>query len=104
MPIVVVATIKVKPESVDTFREILIGAVGDVHGEPGCELYALHQSGPTFVMVEQWVDSEALRTHSAAPAATRLFAAAPEHLEEAPDIRIFKPLAVGDPNKGLLRR
>jgi len=104
MTIVVVATIKVKPESVDTFRAILTGAVEDIHKEPGCELYALHQNGPTFVMVEQWVDSEALRTHSAAPAATRLFAAADEHLEEAPDIRIFKPLAAGDPDKGRLRR
>jgi quinol monooxygenase YgiN len=103
MPIIAVATLRVKPESVDIMREILIGAIEEVHGEPGCQLYALHESGPTFVIIEQWADSEALRTHVAAPAATKL-QAAQEHLDAPPDIRILDPLAAGDPEKGQLRR
>ena len=35
--------------------------------EPGCQLYSLHQSGETFVFVEQWADDEALKAHSTAP-------------------------------------
>ncbi|EUA54568.1 antibiotic biosynthesis monooxygenase family protein [Mycobacterium xenopi 4042] len=54
MPVVVVATFTVKPESVDTVREVLKRGVNDVHDEPGCQLYALHESGNTFVFVEQW--------------------------------------------------
>ena len=42
MPVVVVATLTVKPESVDTVRDILTAAVEEVHGEPGCQLYSLH--------------------------------------------------------------
>jgi hypothetical protein len=51
MPVVVVATFTVKPESVDTVRDILRRAVTDVHDEPGWQLYSLHESGETFVFV-----------------------------------------------------
>ncbi|MGB8207309.1 MAG: putative quinol monooxygenase [Mycobacterium sp.] len=103
MPVVVVATMTVKPESVDTVREILTSAVKDVHDEPGCQLYSLHQSGDTFVFVEQWADEEALKTHSTAPAIGKMFSAAGEHLAGAPDIKTLQPVPAGDPGKGQLR-
>jgi quinol monooxygenase YgiN len=104
MPVVVVATLTVKPESVDTVREILTGAVQEVHEEPGCQLYSLHQTGETFVFIEQWADPEALKVHSSAPAITKLFSAAGEHLAGAPDIKMLEPIPAGDPDKGQLRR
>jgi quinol monooxygenase YgiN len=103
MPVVVVATLTVKPESVETVRDILTTAVGEVHKEPGCQLYSLHQSGETFVFVEQWADEEALKTHSTAPAIGKMFGAAGEHLAGAPDIKMLTPVAAGDPDKGQLR-
>jgi quinol monooxygenase YgiN len=103
MPVVVVATMTVKPESVDTVRDILTNAVGEVHDEPGCQLYSLHQTGETFVFVEQWADEEALKVHSTAPAITKLFTAAGEHLAGAPDIKMLQPIPAGDPGKGQLR-
>ncbi|OBK49513.1 putative quinol monooxygenase [Mycobacterium sp. 1081908.1] len=103
MPVVVVATMTVKPESVDTVRDILTNAVSEVHEEPGCELYSLHQAGETFVFVEQWADEEALKVHSTAPAITKLFTAAGEHLAGAPDIKMLQPVPAGDPDKGQLR-
>ena len=104
MPVVVVATMTVKPESVDTVRDILTRSVGEVHDEPGCQLYSLHQTGETFVFVEQWADPEALKTHSTAPAVTKMFTAAGEHLVGAPDIKMLQPVPAGDPDKGQLRR
>jgi quinol monooxygenase YgiN len=104
MPVVVVATMTVKPESVDTVRDILTNAVSEVHEEPGCQLYSLHQSGETFVFVEQWADEEALKVHSTAPAIGKLFAAAGEHLAGAPDIKTLQPIPAGDADKGQLRR
>ncbi|HYB37083.1 MAG TPA: putative quinol monooxygenase [Mycobacterium sp.] len=104
MPVVVVATFTVKPESVDTVRDILTRAVTDVHDEPGCQLYSLHESGETFVFVEQWADADALKTHSTAPAVTTMFKAAGEHLAGAPDIKMLTPIPAGDPDKGQLRR
>ncbi len=103
MPVVVVATLTVKPESVDTVRDILTQAVEEVHPEPGCQLYSLHQTGETFVFVEQWADEEALKTHSTAPAVAKMFTAAGEHLAGAPDIKFLQPVPAGDPDKGQIR-
>jgi len=103
MPVVVVATMTVKPESVDAVREILTSAAKEVHDEPGCQLYSLHEAGDTFVFVEQWADAEALKTHSTAPAMGKMFSAVGEHLAGAPDIKTLQPVPAGDPAKGQLR-
>ena len=103
MPVVVVATLTVKPESVAAVRDILTTAVEEVHGEPGCQLYSLHQSGETFVFVEQWADDEALKAHSTAPAVAKMFTAVGEHLAGAPDIKMLQPVPAGEPNLGQLR-
>jgi quinol monooxygenase YgiN len=104
MPVVVVATMTVKPESVDAVREILTRAIKDVHDEPGCQLYSLHESGDTFIFVEQWADADALQAHRTAPAVTRMFKDAGNHLAGAPDIKLLTPVVAGDPDKGQLRR
>jgi quinol monooxygenase YgiN len=104
MPVVVVATLTVKPESVDTARDILTSAVDEVQGEPGCQLYSLHQTGETFVFIEQWADEEALKTHSGAPAVAKMFTAVGEHLAGAPDIKTLQPIPAGEPDKGQLRK
>jgi quinol monooxygenase YgiN len=103
-PVVVVATMTVKPESVDTVRDILTSAAPEVHGEPGCQLYSLHQTGDTFVFVEQWADEEALKAHSTGPAIAKMFGAAGEHLAGAPDIKMLQPIPAGDPDKGQIRQ
>src|ERR1700739_1812696 len=104
MPVVVVATMTVKPESVDTAHDILTRAVEEVHDEPGCQLYSLHQTGETFVFVEQWADEEALKAHSSAPTMGGMVKAIGEHLAGAPDIKRLQPIPAGDPDKGALRR
>lgn len=103
MPVVVVATMTAKPESVDAVRDICTRAVAQVHDEPGCQLYALHESGNDFVFIEQWADADSLAAHAAAPAATALFAQLSEHLAAAPDIKMLQSVPAGDPAKGLLR-
>lgn len=102
-PVVVVATMTAKPESVDAVRQACQAAVEAVHSEPGCELYSLHESNGTFVFVEQWADEDALKTHSTAPAIGTLFGAIGEHLDGAPDIKMLTPVVAGDPAKGQLR-
>lgn len=103
MPVVVVATLIAKPESVDTVRGILTRAVNDVHDEPGCQLYSLHESDGTFVFIEQWADADALKTHSGAPAVATMFTDVGDHLAGAPDIKMLTPVVAGDPGKGQLR-
>lgn len=103
MPIVVVATMTAKPESVDAVRDACTQAIEAVHEEPGCELYSLHEANGTLVFVEQWADEDALKTHSTAPAIGALFGVIGEHLDGAPDIKMLQPIAAGDPAKGQLR-
>ena len=104
MPVVVVATMTAKPESVDTVRDILTRAVKDVQDEPGCQLYCLHASGDSFVFVEQWADADALQAHSTASAATTMFKDVGDLLAGTPDIKMLTPIVAGDPDKGQLRR
>jgi quinol monooxygenase YgiN len=103
MPVVVVATMKAKPDSVDLVRNACTDAIEAVHNEPGCQLYSLHEADGTFVFIEQWADADALKTHSTAPAIGKLFGTVGEHLDGAPDIKMLAPVVAGDPAKGQLR-
>ncbi|MCB0930479.1 MAG: antibiotic biosynthesis monooxygenase [Mycobacterium sp.] len=103
MPVVVVASFTAKPESVEALRAACVKAIEAVHDEPGCELYSLHQTGDTFVFIEQWADAEALTAHGAAPALGELLAEIGGHLAGAPDVKMLKPVPAGDPAKGQLR-
>ena len=103
MPVVVVASFTAKPESVDAVRASCKKAIEAVHDEPGCQLYSLHETGNTFVFVEQWADADALKAHSTAPGVTTLFGEIGEHLDGAPDIKMLNPVIAGDPAKGQLR-
>jgi quinol monooxygenase YgiN len=103
MPVVVVASFTAKPESTADVRSACTAAIEAVHAEPGCELYSLHQTGDTFVFIEQWADADALKVHGTAPAIGVLFGAIGEHLSGAPDIKMLEPVPAGDPAKGQLR-
>jgi|SRR5262245_1917611 len=104
MPVVVVATMKAKPESVDAVRDAGKKAIEAVHEEPGCELYSLHEAEDgTFIFVEQWADADALKTHSTAPAVGTFFGAIGELLDGAPDVKVLQTVVAGDPAKAQLR-
>ena len=103
MPVVVVASFTAKPASTAVVRSACTAAIEAVHDEPGCELYSLHQTGDTFVFIEQWADADALKVHDTAPAIGVLFGAIGEHLSGAPDIKMLEPVPAGDPVKGQLR-
>jgi quinol monooxygenase YgiN len=100
MSVVVVATITPLPEHVDAVREALLAAVPQVHGEPGCELYALHEDDGGFVMVERWADADALRVHGTAAALTTLGGVLAGKLAAAPEVRRLTALPAGEGGKG----
>jgi quinol monooxygenase YgiN len=103
MPLVVVATMTAKPESIDAVRTACEQAMEAVHSEPGCDVYALHEADNTFVFIEQWADADALQAHSVAPSVATLFETIGAHLDGAPDIKVLQPVVAGDPAKGRLR-
>ncbi|MGY1809859.1 putative quinol monooxygenase [Blastococcus sp. SYSU D00669] len=100
MSVVVVATITPSPGEEDAVRDALLRAVPQVHDEPGCELYALHEGKGEFLVVERWASPEALRVHGSAAALTELGAALAGRLTGAPQVRTFTAVPAGDPGKG----
>lgn len=102
--VIVVATISPQPGKEDEVRAAILTAIDKVHQEPGCELYALHQSatGNEFVMIEKWESADALKVHGGAPALTELGAAIGGLLAGPLDVKTFTAVPAGDADKGAL--
>ena len=100
MSVVVVATITPKSDQVDAVREAILAAVPEVHAEPGCELYALHEGDGSFVMVERWESPEALKVHGRAEALTTLGGRIADKLAAPLDVRRLAPVPAGHADKG----
>jgi quinol monooxygenase YgiN len=100
--VVVVATITPKADQVEAVREAILASIPQVHAEPGCELYALHEGDGSFVMVERWESVEALKVHGRAEALTTLGGAIADKLAAPPDVRRLAAVPAGDPDKGAL--
>ncbi|WP_236792910.1 putative quinol monooxygenase [Amycolatopsis sp. GM8] len=102
-PIVVVATAVAVEGKEDQVEQAFRTAVPAVHAEPGCELYALHRdprSPSTFVMIEKWASTDALRTHGKGPALVALGQALDGLLAEPLAVRTLTPLPAGDERPG----
>ena len=102
MSVVVVATIRPLPHEVDAVRTAILAAVPQVHAEPGCELYAMHEADGTFVMVERWESPEALRVHGTAEALTTLGGQLAGKVAGPPEVVRLTAVPAGDPAKGAL--
>ena len=102
MPVVAVATISPEPEHRDEVLAALEKVVPAVHAEPGCQLYAVHQSKDAFVLVEQWADADAMRAHGAGDAFRSLSAALEGKLASPLDLKLLRPVPLGTPEQGQL--
>jgi quinol monooxygenase YgiN len=100
--ILIVATISPKPGRADAVREALTGAIPAVHEEPGCELYALHEDGYGFVMIERWATQDDLKAHGAGATFTALAEGIKDDLTEPIGVRLLAPVPAGDDTKGAL--
>jgi quinol monooxygenase YgiN len=104
--VVVVAVITPKPGEEEAVREAILESIPQVHEEPGCELYALHEAlhegTGEFVLVERWASREALATHGQAPALTALGAALAGKVAGPPQVRRLDAVPAGDATKGAL--
>ncbi len=103
MSVVVVATIKPKPEHRDEVIAAMKRAIPLVHDEEGCELYALHEDDDQLVMIERWTSREALKKHGTEAPAMREFNAAIGDKLAAPTVVLrLDAILAGDPAKGQL--
>ncbi len=61
---VVIATFHPHPGKRDAVRAALEAVIPDVHEEPGCELYALHEETEgRLILIEKWTTRELWQEH-----------------------------------------
>ena len=73
MSIVVTAVFTPEEGAFDQVVEALRPAIAEVHEEPGCLLYAIHEApNGDIVMIEKWESVELLDAHGAGVAVERL--------------------------------
>jgi len=102
MSVVVVATITPLPEHRDAVIAAFTETIPQVHGEDGCELYALHQAKDRLIMVEKWASREALATHSKGAALAAMNPKLAGKVAGAPEVIVLDAVPAGDPAKGAL--
>jgi len=99
---VVVATITPLPDHREEVRTTLEASVTKAHREPGCQLYALHESEDSFVFIEQWESDADLERHNVGEVVRDVVAVIGDKLKEPVHILKALPIPGGDPTKGRL--
>ncbi|MDQ0240552.1 putative quinol monooxygenase [Arthrobacter bambusae] len=103
MPVVVTATFTPKEGSFDQVVAALSPAIAEVHQEPGCLLYAIHDSpNGQILMIEKWESAELLDAHGDGEPVKRLNAALHGLLERPVDVMRHEPIPAGNPVQGTL--
>jgi len=102
MPVIIVATVTPLPEHRDEVKAAFVAAVEQVHGEDGCELYALHRNDDRFVMIEKWASQAAVQAHGGSPALAKLGADLKGKIVGGLDVVYLEPVPAGDGAKGAL--
>jgi quinol monooxygenase YgiN len=91
MSLVVVATVKAKPESVDAVAAAYAEFAPRVHDEDGCEMYAVHSNRDGVYLVEKWRDGDALRAHAEGGVVKQIRARIADHVTGPPEAVIMRP-------------
>jgi quinol monooxygenase YgiN len=103
MSIIVIATIYPLPEHRDEVITIFEGTIPRVHDEDlGCELYALHEGRDRLVMIEKWVNSDALAAHGGAAAMADAHVRLEGKLAQRTDVEVLRPHPAGIAAMGTL--
>ncbi len=101
--VVVTAVFHSVPGERAALEAVLKSVIQDVHEEPGCLLYALHEADEdTLVLIEKWESRELLAAHQRADAVARLNAEAAGLLQSPPEVMTMSALPCGHQTKGQL--
>ena len=103
MTIIVTAEFTPNDGSYDQVVAALSPAIAEVHEEPGCLLYAIHES-PTgqIIMIEKWETVELLDAHGASGAVRRLNASLEGLLAKPVEVTRLAPIPAGTSHQGAL--
>lgn len=103
MTVIVTAVFTPKDGAFDAVASALAPAIAEVHKEPGCQLYAIHEApNGQIVMIEKWDSAELLDAHGAGEAVARLNASLEGLLQEPVDVTRLTPMPAGTAHQGEL--
>ncbi|APX01896.1 MULTISPECIES: putative quinol monooxygenase [Arthrobacter] len=103
MTVVVTAIFTPKEGAFDDVVAALLPAIAEVHEEPGCILYAIHEApNGQIVMIEKWESTELLDAHGAGDAVKRLNASLEGLLKEPVEVTRLTAIPAGTSAQGAL--
>ena len=103
MPVVVTAKFTPNEGSFNQVVAALSPAIAEVHEEPGCLLYAIHETPDgQILMIEKWESAELLDAHGAGEPVKRLNAALEGLLQGPVEVTRLSPIPAGTTQQGSL--
>src|SRR4051794_12788608 len=94
--VVVVATMKVRPDRREEVRAALLRQVTRVHAEEsGAQRFAAHETEDGFVLIEKWDNADSLQKHASGAALAEYRRVLDPALSEPLAIRLLKALPAG---------
>lgn len=101
--VVVTAVFTPRPGRRTALVAALAPAIAEVHEEPGCELYAIHDAPDgTIVMIEKWTSAAALDAHASGAAVERLDAAIADLIAQPVVVTRLVPIPAGTQGQGAI--
>jgi quinol monooxygenase YgiN len=102
-PVVVTAVFTPVEGRRDEAVAALSRGIAEVHGEDGCELYAIHDAPDgTIVMLEKWSSVEALDAHGAGEPVARMVASLAGLITGPAEVTRLVPIPAGAELQGAL--
>ena len=92
VPVVLAATLKVKPEKRELFLKLATATLKPTRAEKGSISYSFYEESNvpnTFLYFEEWTSREALVKHLEKPYVKDLVDRFPEILEGDPDVKVY---------------
>jgi quinol monooxygenase YgiN len=103
MPVIVTAVFTPKAGALSHVAAALSPAIAEVHEEPGCLLYAIHEApNGQIIMIEKWETAELLDAHGEGEAVKRLNASLEGLLQEPVEVTRLSPIPAGTEHQGTL--
>jgi quinol monooxygenase YgiN len=103
MSVVVVATLTPQPGTLQQILDAFALVAPTVHAEPGCELYAAHQSSTQVVVIERWSSASDLAAHAAGNPMAQLNALLRGLQSEPTGVTVLENVPFGEPTKGTIQ-
>lgn len=103
MTVIVTAVFTPNDGAFNRVAAALSPAIAEVHAEPGCQLYAIHEApSGQIIMIEKWDTAELLDAHGAGDAVKRLNATLEGLLQGPVEVTRLSPIPAGTAHQGML--